>query len=425
MKRIVKAFVCILCIMLAMALAGCELVSVNSERDLNQTVAIVDGKTITKRKVNYMFENLIGYSGMSLDSSDPFVQLQLQMQRIQLVGDMVNELVGYNKAAELGYEAKLTEEDIEEIETGYNEFIEYYEVTLKEAMIKTYAEWDDAEAKAEQEVKALLDQYLLDSNFTSPEEYKETLKLSKMREKLNEDIKNEVVLDEAKVQSAYEEQLEMQKEYYSEDAAAYASAESSGSVMLYNAPGLRRVKNLLIEISEDDSDAIIELRMAGDDEGADKLLEAALEKIRPQAEEALQRARDGEDFDALLDELGADAGMEPDTEGREKGYLVYAENQDYVAAFTEASMELDKEGDISDLVATDYGYHILLYFKEIKEGVVPYEDIKEAFEEYQLTTEQSMALEKKYSEWYAELEEAGKLRLYMDRVEDVKLFGQG
>ena len=92
MKRIVKAFVCILCIMLAVALAGCELVSVNSERDLGQTIAIVDGKTITKRKVNYMFENMLGYSGMSLDTTDPFVQLQLQRKKLRRINALLEAL---------------------------------------------------------------------------------------------------------------------------------------------------------------------------------------------------------------------------------------------------------------------------------------------------------------------------------------------
>ena len=73
---------------------------------------------------------------------------------------------------------------------------------------------------------------------------------------------------------------------------------------------------------EDAQSQISNLRKSGDDEGADKLLNEELAKIKSQADGALARAKAGEDFDALIEELGTDSGMKQEP-AKTQGYVVY------------------------------------------------------------------------------------------------------
>lgn len=72
------------------------------------------------------------------------------------------------------------------------------------------------------------------------------------------------------------------------------------------------------------------------------------------AEEVLEKAKSGEDFEALAEEYTADSGV---------SYTINNAGQTLdgstmVTEFTEAAVAL-KEGEISDLVQTTYGYHII------------------------------------------------------------------
>jgi len=70
------------------------------------------------------------------------------------------------------------------------------------------------------------------------------------------------------------------------------------------------------------------------------------------AEAALARAKAGENFDALIKELGEDPGMA----GNPDGYLFNAGMM--MKEFEDATFAL-KDNEISDLVQTSYGYHII------------------------------------------------------------------
>lgn len=77
---------------------------------------------------------------------------------------------------------------------------------------------------------------------------------------------------------------------------------------------------------------------------------APVEDKKAKAEEILARAKNGEDFDALMEEFNEDTG-EPET-----GYTFGP--GEMMPAFEEASFKL-KINEISDLVETSYGYHII------------------------------------------------------------------
>lgn len=76
------------------------------------------------------------------------------------------------------------------------------------------------------------------------------------------------------------------------------------------------------------------------------------EQARAEAQKILDRINAGEDFDALMNEFSEDTGLQ----GNPDGYI-FTEG-DMVTEFYEGAKAL-AEGEISDLVKSDYGYHII------------------------------------------------------------------
>ena len=78
------------------------------------------------------------------------------------------------------------------------------------------------------------------------------------------------------------------------------------------------------------------------------------EKAKNHAEEILEKAKNGEDFDSLIKEYGYDGGMD----AYSGGYLLGDFYTTYDESFTKASAAL-KIGELSDPVESSYGYHII------------------------------------------------------------------
>ena len=75
-------------------------------------------------------------------------------------------------------------------------------------------------------------------------------------------------------------------------------------------------------------------------------------KIKKNAEAVLKKAKNGTDFDKLIKEYGEDPGMETNPDG-----YVFTKGE-MVQSFEEAAFAL-KEDEISGLVESEYGYHII------------------------------------------------------------------
>ena len=73
---------------------------------------------------------------------------------------------------------------------------------------------------------------------------------------------------------------------------------------------------------------------------------------KAEAEEVLEKIQNGEDFFALVDEYNDDPGMVDNTDG------YYFTEGEMVTPFYEGAIALE-EGEVSDLVETEYGYHII------------------------------------------------------------------
>jgi peptidyl-prolyl cis-trans isomerase C len=65
-------------------------------------------------------------------------------------------------------------------------------------------------------------------------------------------------------------------------------------------------------------------------------------------------------------------------------------------------MALANIGDVSDLVATDYGYHILQYTGDVTPGAVDYEKLKDEIKETLKTTLQDQKWNEIVEQWKTE-----------------------
>ena len=104
-------------------------------------------------------------------------------------------------------------------------------------------------------------------------------------------------------------------------------------------------------------------------ENGQPLTGQALEDVKARAQEAYDRAKAGEDFDALIAEYGEDPGMAEHPDG-----YVFTHG-DMIADFETAAYALDA-GEMSELVETSIGYHVILV--EEKLPYQPFENAKDS-----------------------------------------------
>ena len=94
---------------------------------------------------------------------------------------------------------------------------------------------------------------------------------------------------------------------------------------------------------------------------------------RAEMEDILDRINNGEDFAELATELSDDGSAES---GGDLGFFGLGE---MVPEFEEACLEL-KPGEVSEIVETEFGYHIIKMTEVREESITPFEDVKASIE---------------------------------------------
>jgi len=304
--------------------------------------------------------------------------------------------------------------------------------TVEEEAERLAAEENPGEPVAtmtDAELDAMLNEELAAVGYTR-EYFVESQTISVQNEKLRAHTSEGIEVTDEEVKAEFDKNVAEQKESYDANPAYYASAEQNNTGahnhLYYTPEGYRGVKNLLIMLStekQDEIDALntelaaansvittstenLEEYKAQDVSKIDKEMveqfnadmaaleqqiadaeatvaeteakiaeatEAAYAEILPVAEEVLAKVQAGEDFDALLETYGEDTGMTAEP-AKTRGYLICEGLNLYVPEFQEAAMALENVGDVSGLVKTSFGYHILKYAQDIESGAVEYTD---------------------------------------------------
>jgi peptidyl-prolyl cis-trans isomerase C len=95
-----------------------------------------------------------------------------------------------------------------------------------------------------------------------------------------------------------------------------------------------------------------------------------------EAKAAVERLKKGEDFAKLAGELSKDPGS-----GKEGGDLGWFEKERMVPEFAEAAFKLDK-GGVSEIVKTQFGFHIIKVDDKRDKAPPPYDGVKEQLKKY-------------------------------------------
>ena len=224
------------------------------------------------------------------------------------------------------------------------------EKLILEKIILDYAEKNEI-AVTEEEVNEQVNNYK--EVLESKEKYKEFLTENNMTEEyFKEGIKKEMIIDKYRVN--YIEGLKIDekeaKKHFEENKDNYIKVRAS---------------HILVETEE-------------------------------KAKEVLEKINNGEDFHALAGKESIDTATS--VKGGDLGYLV----KGMIPEFDDTIFSLEP-GEVSDVIASDYGYHII----KIEERLEKYEDAKDyVLEELK---------NKKYNENLKKLREEAKVKIYMEK----------
>lgn len=254
---------------------------------------------------------------------------------------------------------------------------------------------------------------------------------------------------DAEVQTRFDALAAAANETYAQSPSQYVSDVLNGTTV-YTVPlGFRSVKNLVIGFSDEVNEELnakdeewynkyieqltasselsaedltdeqrieIEGRVAVLEEEVnqisadfDALIVKGQEEIRPIAEEVLAKAQEpGADFDALMAEYSIDNGS---PEMVAKGYPVAEGVTNYVESFTTGAMALANVGDISGIIESDYGVHILKYEGDLAAGPVALETVYDTVKDLVMTDKETEMYQTQVTDWINK----AKIKTYIER----------
>ena len=328
--------------------------------------ATVGDQEITVDQLKNSYQNSLSYA--SAYGYDTSTTEGIASFRDYLLDNLISSSMKIYQAKLAGI--TLTEEELatakETAQKNYNDTVD----SFKQQAVKAGASNVDAYAKTlltkalvqnKTTVKKLQADMLVDAQ-------NETL-VNKHRTQLLEGIS----LKDEELTAKYTEELAAQKTLFDKTPSDYFTYESYAQYG-YNEPpvyvpaGFFRVRHILVA-----------------DEATAKLVK---EKIDA-----------GEDFEKLLAEYGTDPGMQGDTNAA--GYLV-GEGASFVEPFLKAALALVKDGDVSEPVQSDYGWHIIKRVSTEAAHEIPYADVKEGFDLYEQAVYQQQYYTDIVSKWTAD-----------------------
>lgn len=439
-KRVVLALLLVVAMVVT---SSCSLIVKDAEVDAQTPIITVVGQTFTKGEVNALVQNSLNYQaslysmyGMNFDMTS---ESAVSAARESVINGLIEQAVVDAKMDELGIE--LTEEDLAEIQTESESTYQGYKDTVKNAF------YSDTELTGD-ELEAAIEESMTQYGYPTLDEIVENNKTTKRTEKLKAEVVKDVTVSDEEVQTEYDSRVEKAKSDYESNPGSYGTSVTNGTTVYYTPAGYRYVKNILRKFSDEDNQKINDIQSqitekqtqlsnvesslsdlgeATEDESeeiaknrqeltdtqtslnaeiadlqAQKTAaeEAAYAALQPVIEEIQGRLAAGEDFDALMEEYGEDTGMQNEP-AKTNGYPVCEQSTNWVEAFRDAAMALEKVGDVSEPVRSSYGIHLIKYVSDAVEGPVPFDDVKDTIYESLLSTKQDEAYNAAVDEWVA------------------------
>ncbi len=194
----------------------------------------------------------------------------------------------------------------------------------------------------------------------------------------------DTAVTEEDIAAAFQEYALQDKEMFEGNMYMYELYQMYyGYESWYQPEGFRGVTHILLPVDEalltawQDARALSEEAEEGAENTADveAARQAVLDSCKEQIDAIYSRLENGESFEALIAEYGTDDGMKNE-EYLKNGYAVHPDSMSYDADFVAGafSEKVQKVGDVSDPVVSQFGIHILQYVKEIPGGPVEMTD---------------------------------------------------
>ncbi|KQB77339.1 peptidylprolyl isomerase [Clostridium butyricum] len=313
-----------------------------------------------------------------------------------------------------------------------------------EAIQKTvYATVGDekiTKADMDEEMKATIDQLKQQygDDYANNEKIKDQLKQMKVQY-LNAMVNEKLMLKNAEsvgvtptddeLNEYADKQIEQLKQAYPDDAQLQQVLEANGftedsykdyAKKQYKLQKVQEAITADVEVTDDDAKAYYDenkdsqytvgaganaahilIAEKGSDGNID--FDASLAK----ANEVKAKLDAGADFAQLASEYGTDGTKD---KGGDLGFVAYNQanyDQDFLAGFKQLS-----EGQISDPIKSQFGYHIIKATGIKDEVVTPFDDVKDQIKSQLLQQKQTDAFNAKMSEW----KDAAKVKTYEDKL---------
>jgi foldase protein PrsA len=333
----------------------------------------------------------------------------------------VNEQLILIKAKEMGLDT-LTDEEIASCQSQYDNLMNSIR-TQYQSVIAAGGSTDATAATAtagttsatttltaeqmssvvEEQVNAYLSQY----GYT-PESLLAEIKNTAILDKVTAKVTEGVAPTEEEVQTAYNTKVEDAEKTYTETPSGYETAYSSNDTIYYVPAGARVVQQILIALSSDQQNAIKALRTAGSDAQADAQRDEYLATIKDKAQSVLDQI--SADHSNFADIMAANSDDTATSSG--KKLAVVPSGSTYVAEFSAAATSLAKAGDMTGLVGSDYGYHIILCTDVPKEGAVNLKDLHDTIYNQLLSDQKDAKMQETLDSWKTSV----KITTYKDRL---------
>ena len=363
--------------------AGCGIVQVNPEKDRAQVVAEVNGEKILKGEVLDRLDRdkaLYNLTDEDINNKNN-KEMVLEIKK-GILDQIATEMLLLQKAKDAGFE--VTDQLREEAKKELQDIKKDIEQQLREADEEDGEDEEQPEEKNyEQEAHEYVNEQIAAMGMTE-DEYIEFLAEQKCIEKLYQKTVEDVQVSQEEVDEYYNEELSVQKENI-----AFAETRP---VVLYEPPKVR-VKHIAIEIPSEKTSEYQELMNDEKEDEAKELLDKELEAIKDEANEILEKVKAGEDFVKLVQELNPELAVV-----MEEGITTHKENFYLPEEYLEAAFKL-KEGEVSELVATPYGYYIIQLEEKYPEKTYTLEEKKDDIEEELKNQKQLEKWQEIVNEW--------------------------
>ncbi|MDB8806018.1 MULTISPECIES: peptidylprolyl isomerase [unclassified Romboutsia] len=142
------------------------------------------------------------------------------------------------------------------------------------------------------------------------------------------------------------------------------------------------------------------------DKNGKPLSDEKKKEAKKKAEDLLKRAKSGEEFSELAKENSDDPGS-----AAQGGDLGYFSKGMMVPEFEKAAFNL-KPGEISDIVESSFGYHIIKVTDKVNEQT-PYNDVKDSIK--------TILLNEKFTEQVTKLTKEAKIEKNKDALDKIKI----